>query len=184
MKSHDNSLISARQVEIMTALDMDQGLVGIKGSRASLETTWKRYTTITKAISKVCDTEWEKGMKPADSEIIAVYGGKSTYYDQLKVLQHVRIHPDMVKWLERTDFDVDLADEAISLWGFYKTTYMLTDLEKWLVRKQKESNSDRKGKKKETVPGSSRKGKKNKDDDDDSSPPSKRVHRKSVGGRN
>ena len=73
----------------MTALDMDQGLVGIKGSRTSLETSWKRYVTVTKAISKVGDIDWESGTKPTDSEIIGVYTGKSAYYDQTKVLQHV-----------------------------------------------------------------------------------------------
>lgn len=44
--------------------------------------------------------------------------------------------------------------------------YALRDLEKWLEQKQKGSR-DRKGKKKA----------------DESSPPSKRIHKKSVGGR-
>jgi hypothetical protein len=164
----------------MTALDMDEGHVGIKGSRASLETIWKCYTTIIKAISKVGETEWEVGKIPADSEIIGVYGGKSAYYDQSKVLQYVQLHPDMVQWLERSDLDPD--DDATGLWGFYKTSYALKDLEKWLSGKQKqEDQSDRKGKKKATV---YQKGKKGNDGDDSSSPPpSKKTHKKSVGGR-
>ena len=36
--SHEPNLLSAHQVEIMTALDMDQGLVGKKGSWTTLET--------------------------------------------------------------------------------------------------------------------------------------------------
>jgi hypothetical protein len=103
----------------MTALDMDQGLVGIKGSRPSLETTWMRYTTITRAISKVGDTDWDLGKKPADGEIIGVYVGKSAYYDQTKVLQHVRLHPNMIEWLGR-DLNEDMGDETIRLWGYYK----------------------------------------------------------------
>ena len=136
--------ISARQNEIMTSLDMDQGLVGMKGSRASLETLWKCYTTIIKAISKVGETDWEVGKKPADGEIIGVYGGKSAFYDQSKVLQYVQLHPEMVEWLERSDLNLD--DDATGLWGYYKTTYALKDLEKWLERKGKEVPTDRKGK--------------------------------------
>jgi hypothetical protein len=169
----------------MTALDMDQGLIGIKGSRASLETIWKRYVTVTKAISMVGDMDWDLGRKPVDSEIIAVYGGKSAFYDQLKVLQHVRFFTDMVEWLERSEFDDDLAGKADTLWGYYKTSYTLRDLEKWIERKKKEAHSDRKGKKKETVQTHSKKGKGKKidDSDDSSSHPSKRAHKKSVGGR-
>ena len=175
--------MSSRQVEIMTSLGMDQGLIGVKGSRASLETTWKRYTAITKAISLVNDVDWESGKKPVDSEIIGVYGGKSAFYDQLKVLQHVRNHPEMVEWLERSDYDYD---EDNNLWGYYKPTYMLKDLENWLVRKHKQG----KGKGKETGQPQKQKGKgkgkakKVDDDDNDSgSPPPKRAHKKSVGGR-
>jgi len=173
--------ISARQIEIMTALDMDQGLVGIKGSRASLETIWKRYTTIIKAISKVGETDWEVGKKPADGEIIGVYGGKSAFYDQSKVLQYVRLHPEMVEWLERSDLDVE-EEDATGLWGYYKTSYALKDLEKWLDGKQKRAPTDRKGKKKAST---SKKGKRDDDGDEStsSSPPSKKTHKKSVGGR-
>ena len=150
-KPHEHSLISARQVEIMTTLDMDQGLVGMKGSRVSLEMIWKRYTTITKAISMVGDTEWELGKRPVDSEIIGVYTGKSAYYDQLKVLQHVHVYPEMVEWLERSELDTALVQNTDHIWGYYKASYTLKDLEKWLAGKQKEAQSDRKGKKKETV---------------------------------
>jgi hypothetical protein len=161
----------------MTSLDMDQGLIGRKGARPSLEMIWKRYIAITKAISQVNDIEWESGKKPVDSEIIGVYGGKSAYYDQSKVLQHVRYYPDMVEWLERSELDTELEDKANTIWGFFKSPYVLKDLEKWLVRKQKES--DRKGKKKETV---KQKGKGKKSDGDvSSSPPPKRAHKKSVG---
>lgn len=53
--------------------------------------------TITKAISITDDIDWESGVKkPSQSEIISVYGGKSTFYEQSKVLQHVKIHSDMV----------------------------------------------------------------------------------------
>lgn len=167
----------------MTALDMDQGLVGVKGSRASLETIWKRYTTIIKAISMVNETEWEVGKKPAEGEIIGVYGGKSAYYDQSKVLQFVRLYPEMVEWLERSDLDSE--EDPSGLWGFYKKSYILKDLEKWLNGKQKEAQTDRKGKKKATVQHRSQKGKRGDDGDDDSSspPPSKKSHKKSVGGR-
>jgi hypothetical protein len=161
----------------MTALDMDEGLVGIKGSRASLETLWKRYTTIIKAISKVGETDWEMGRKPADGEIIGVYGGKSVYYDQTKVLQYVRLHPEMVQWLERSDIDAD--EDASALWGYYKTLYALKDLEKWLDEKQKqkqETKVDWKGKMKATVQLRNQKGKRGDDGDGDNSsspPPSK-----------
>jgi hypothetical protein len=73
----------------MTALDMDQGLIGLKDSRASLETIWKHCITATKAISMVGDMDWDLKRKPVDSKIIAIYGGKFAFYDQLKVLQHV-----------------------------------------------------------------------------------------------
>ena len=86
---HDSSSLSAHQVEIITALDMDKSLVGSKGSRVSLETIWKRYTAITKAISGVGDTNWELGKKPTDSEVIGIYSSKLVFYDQSKVLQHV-----------------------------------------------------------------------------------------------
>ena len=169
----------------MTVLDMDQGLVGLKGSRASLETIWKRYTTIIKAISKVGDVDWEYGKKPAEGEIIGVYGGKSAFYDQSKVLQYVRRHPEMVEWLERSDLDSE--DDPTGLWGYYKTSYALKDLEKWLEGKQikKEVQTDRKGKKKATVQHRSQKGKKDDDGDDSTSspPPSKKNHKKSAGGR-
>jgi hypothetical protein len=155
---------SARQLEIMSVLDMDQSLISNKGSRVSLETIWKRYTSITKAISIVSSSDWDSGKKPTDSEIIAIYSSKSVFYDQSKVLQHVRIYPEMIEWLERLD---DQADETTSLWGYYKVGYALRDLEKWLEQKQKESRSDRKGKKKA----------------DDSPPLAKRSHKKSVGGR-
>lgn len=162
---------------------MDQGLIGAKGSRASLETTWKRYVTITKAISQVGDVEWESGKKPVDSEIISVYVAKSAFYDQLKVLQHIRVHDDMVEWLERSEFDADLAGQTETIWGHYKTSYTLRDLEKWLAQKQtrKAKEADRKGKKKETVQPRKKKGRKDEDSDDSSSP--KRAHKKSVGGR-
>ena len=162
----------------MIALDMDQGLVGAKGSRASLETIYKRYTMILKGISKVGDTDWALGKKPADDEIIGVYGGKSAYYDQSKVLQYVRLHPEMAQWLERSDSDDDGdAGDATALWGFYKTTYTLKDLEKWLEAKGKEA-ADRKGKKRATV--RNQKGKKGDDGDDSGSPPpSKKSHKKS-----
>ena len=158
----DNS--SARQLEIISVLDMDQSLINNKGSRVSLETIWKRYTAITKAISMVSSSDWESGRKPTDSEIIAIYSSKSAFYDQSKVLQHVRLFPSMIDWLERLEEDVD---ETTSLWGYYKGVYGLKDLEKWLEQKQKGSKADRKGKKKA----------------DESSPPSKRIHKKSVGGR-
>ena len=169
----------------MTALDMDQGLIGMKGSRASLETIWKRYTTIIRAIAMVGEIDWELGKKPAEGEIIGVYGGKSAYYDQSKVLQYVRLHPEMVEWLERSDPDQE--DDSTSFWGYYKTSYALKDLEKWLEGKQKkkEVQTDRKGKKKATVQPRSQKGKRDGDGDDSTSspPPPKKTHKKSVGGR-
>ena len=175
---HDGSLATARQVEIMTVLDMDPGLVGSKGSRTSLETTWKHYVTITRAISKVGDSDWEKGKKPADSEIIGVYIGKSAFYDQAKVLQHVRLFSDMVEWLERSEDEVEQVEVTNGLWGYYKTTYTLRDLEKWLQRKHS-GKSDRKGKKK-----ASEKEKRNDDDGDSTtSTAPKKTHKKSVGGR-
>jgi hypothetical protein len=158
----------------------------MKGSRASLETIWKRYTTIIKAISMVGETDWERGKKPAESEIIGVYGGKSAYYDQSKVLQFVRFYPEMVEWLERSDLDSE--EDPTGLWGFFKKSYILKDLEKWLEEKQKEkeTQTDRKGKKKATVQHRSKKGKRGDDGDDSTSspPPSKKSHKnKSVGGR-
>lgn len=86
--------------------------------------------TITKAISITDDIDWESGVKkPSQSEIISVYGGKSTFYEQSKVLQHVKIHSDMVQWLERTESDMEATTE---LWGFYKKTYVVKDMEKWI----------------------------------------------------
>ena len=107
---HDSSSLSACQVEIITALGMDKSLVSNKGSRVSLETIWKCYTAITKAISGVGGTDWESGKKPTDSEIIGIYNSKLVFYDQSKVLQHVRHYSDMVEWLERSD--ADQADET------------------------------------------------------------------------
>ena len=87
----------------------------------------------------------------------------------------------MSEWLERSDLDPD--DDATALWGYYKTTYTLKDLEKWLERKAKEA-TDQKGKKKATVQLRNQKGKKGDDGDNSSSPPpSKKSHKKSVGGR-
>ena len=177
--------LTARQLDIMSTLDMDVGLVGLKGSRPSLETTWKRYTTITKAISKVGENDWPRGGKPADGEIIGVYVGKSAFYDQAKVLQHVRVHSDMIEWLER-DLDENMEEGATKLWGYYKTTYTLRDLEKWVERMLKERHSDRKGKKKAIQKAeSSQMGKRDDEGDDSSSPPrTKKSHKKkSVGGR-
>jgi hypothetical protein len=187
-KTKDSSALTARQVEIMTKLDMDQGLVGIKGSRPSLEISWHRYLAVTKATSKVGEAEWEAGNKPSDAEIIGVYYGKSAYYDQAKVFQHVRLHADMVEWLgRRVDEE---SDEGMEVWGYFKAVYTLRDLESWLVRKQKEARSDQKGKKKEKVPGrkkseSSGKGKEKEKEDDVSSStsPPKKKHKKLVGGR-
>lgn len=165
---------------------MDHGLIGTKGSRASLETTWKRYAAITKAISNVGDVEWESGKKPVDSEIITVYVAKSAYYDQLKVLQHIRLHDDMVEWLERSEFDANLAGQTETIWGYYKAAYTLRDLEKWLAQKQsrKAKEAGRKGKKKENFQSRKKNGRQDEDGDDSSSTsPSKRAHKKSVGGR-
>jgi hypothetical protein len=71
----------------------------------------------------------------------------------------------MVEWLERSDLDSE--DGPTALWGYYKKTYPLKDLEKWLYGKQKqrEAQTDQKGKKKATD--------KRGDDGDDStsSPP-------------
>ncbi|KAF8797516.1 hypothetical protein BYT27DRAFT_7219171 [Phlegmacium glaucopus] len=156
----------------MTALDMDQGLVGTKGSCSSIETIWKQYVTITKAISKVGDVDWVFGSKkPVDSEIISVYGGRSTFYEQSKVLQHVKLYPDMVEWLEQSNSD---ANATTNLWGFYKPMYTLKDLEKWFAGKNEEAQNDQKGKKKKvTIEESS-----------SSSPQKKtKTHKKSAGGR-
>lgn len=172
-----SSSVSSRHVEIMTALDMDQGLVSKRGSRVSLETIWKRYTTITKAISRVGSAYWESGKKPTDSEVIGVYNSKSVFYDQAKVLQHIPVHSEMVEWLERSDSDADNVDDTTSLWGFYKTIYTLKDLEKWLEQKQRQSRSDRKGKKKVAVQSQKT------DDGDGSTSSPKRKHKKLVGGR-
>ncbi|KAF8811543.1 hypothetical protein BYT27DRAFT_6441316 [Phlegmacium glaucopus] len=155
----------------MTALGMDQGLVGNKGSHASLETIWKRYLTIIRATSKVGDVDWVFGSKkPSDSEIISVYSGKSSFYEQAKVLQHVKLYPDMVEWLERTDSDIST---TTNLWGFYKMMYVLKDLEKWIGKKGEEGQKDRKGKKKVTM------------EESVSPSPQKKTksHKKSAGGR-
>ena len=104
---------------------------------------------------------------PVDSEIIAVYGGKSAYYEQLRILQHVNVYPEMVGWLERSQLEPAQVEDTDHLWGYYKTSYMLKDLEKWLTWKQKEG--EQKGKKKETVQSHSQKEK--KDDGDDSGSP-------------
>ena len=53
----------------MNALYMDQGLAGAKGSHSSLETMWKRYVTIMKAITKVGELRWASGRKPVDSVV-------------------------------------------------------------------------------------------------------------------
>lgn len=135
----------------MTTLDMDQGLVGKKGSISSLETIWKRYAAILKATSKIGDVDWESGKKPSQSDLISVYGGRSTFYEQAKVLQKVKQYPDMVAWLERTSSDLDATNE---LWGFYKVTYVIKDLERWVEKKKGEAESaekkNLKGKKKGT----------------------------------
>jgi hypothetical protein len=158
----------------MTTLDMDKGLVGKKGSSSSLETIWKRYVAITKAISVVGDIDWVSGVKkPSQSEIISVYGGKSTFYEQSKVLQRVKNYPNMVEWLERMDSDVDATTE---LWGFYKMMYLVKDLEKWIERKNAEAEKGR-GKEKEKEKG------KRKEKVTESSPSVKRVHKKSAGVR-
>ena len=156
----------------MNALDMDQGLVGAKGSCSSLETMWKRYVTIMKAITKVGELRWVSGRKPADSEDIGIYGRKSTFYEQVRVLQCVKLYSAMVKWLEWSDLD---EDNTTNLWGYYKMMYTLKDLEKWLDQKQREA--DQKVKKKVTR---SQKGKRS-DGDESSSP--KKSHKKSAGGR-
>ena len=167
----DNSSISACQLELMNALNMDQGLVSAKGSRSSLETMWKRYVTIMKAITKVGELRWASGRKPADSEVIGIYGGKSMFYEQVRVLQRVKLYSAMVEWLERSDLD---EDNTTNLWGYYKMMYTLKDLEKWLDQKQREA--DQKVKKKVTR---SQKGKRS-DGDESSSP--KKSHKKSAGG--
>ena len=167
--SGDNSLLSERQDEIMTILEMDKGLVGKKGSTSSLEVIWKRYIAITKAISDAGDTDWASGVKkPSSSEIISVYRGKSTYYEQSKVLQKVNSYPEMKEWLERTESDVT---ETTDFWGFYKAVYVVKDLEKWIANKNSEEGKWKgkgKGKgKKETI----------------LSTPVKKSHKKSSGLR-
>lgn len=153
----------------MTILDMDKGLVGKKGSLSSLETIWKRYVTITKAISIMDDVDWESGVKkPSQSEIISVYGAKSTFYEQSKVIQRVKIHSDMVEWLGRTESDMEASTK---LWGFYKKTYMVKDLEKWINAEAEKEKGKAKGKGKG-------KGKAT-----ESSTPVKRIHKKSAGVR-
>jgi len=154
----------------MTTLDMDKGLVGKKGSSSSLETIWKRYTTITKAISITGDIDWASGLKkPSQSEIISVYGGRSTFYEQSKVLQLVKNHTDMVEWLERTESNVEATTE---LWGFYKVLYVVKDLEKWIENKNAEAEKRKKEKGKGKAKG------KGKGKATESSTPVKRIHKK------
>jgi hypothetical protein len=152
--SFDLGLLSDRQNEFMTVLDMDKGIVGKKGSPSSLEMMWKRYVAITKAISVVGDVDWASGVKkPSQSEIISVYGGKSTFYEQSKVLQHVKNYPDMVEWLERTESNMDASTE---LWGFYKAMYVIKDLGEWIEKKEAEKGKGKgKGKKKVSEPSTS-----------------------------
>jgi hypothetical protein len=165
--SGEVSSLSERQIDFMTSLDMDKGLVAKKGSISSLEMIWKRYVAIQKAISDVGNIDWESGVKkPSQSEIISVYSGKSTFYEQSKVLQHIKIHPNMVEWLERTESNMDATTE---IWGFYKAIYSVKDLEKWLKTKNEEA---------EKVKGKG-KGKKGKGKVTDLSPSVKRVHKKS-----
>jgi hypothetical protein len=169
-ESGEVSLLSDRQIEFMTALDMDKGLVGKKGSSSSLEMIWKRYVAITKANSIAGDIDWASGLKkPSQTEIISVYGGKSTFYEQSKVLQHVKNYPDMKEWLERTESDMD---ETTEFWGFYKPIYVVKDLEKWIENKIAEAEKGKgkgkgKGKKKESEQGT----------------PVKKSHKKSGGVR-
>ena len=82
--------------------------------------------------------------KPSQSEVISVYSGKSTFYEQSKVLQHVKNHPDMVEWLERKDSSN--MDATTKLWEFYKMSYSVKDLEKWLENKNAEAKEKIKGK--------------------------------------
>ena len=167
----------------MNVLDMDQGLISAKGSRSSIETIWKRYITILKAITRVGELEWALGKKPADSEVIGVYGGRSTFYEQVRVLQRVKLYPGMVEWLERSDLD---GDETTDLWGYYKVTYTLKDLERWLDEKQREA--DRKDRKVTRSQKGSQRGKDDNGDGDESTSLSpkkslKKSHKKSAGGR-
>ena len=149
---------------------MDKGLVGKKGSSSSLEMIWKRYVAINKATSILGDVDWVSGVKkPSQTEIISVYGGKSAFYEQAKVLQYVSNYPDMVEWLERTDSDVD---ETTEFWGFFKVMYVVKDLEQWMEKKKAEVEKGKgkgkgKGKKKVTEPTT----------------PVKKSHKKSAGLR-
>lgn len=173
--SCDVGLLSDRQIEFMTTLDMDKGLVGKKGSTSSLEMIWKRYVAITKAFSISGDVDWASGVKkPSQTEIISVYGGKSTFYEQSKVLQQVKNHPDMKEWLERTDSDMD---ETTEFWGFYKAIYVVKDLEKWIENKNAEAEKGKgKGKGKGKEKGKGKKG-------TELSTPVKNSHKKSAGVR-
>ena len=142
--SGNDNLFSEQQIEFMTALDMDKALGGKKGSLASLQLIWKQYVAITKAISTVGDLDWVSGVKkPSQTELMSVYSGRSTFYEQQKILQQVSSHPDMVEWLERTESD---KDETTEFWGFYKAMYVLKDLEQWIEKKNAEAEK-RKGKK-------------------------------------
>jgi hypothetical protein len=168
--SGDGLSLSDRQIEFMTTLDMDKGLVGKKGSTSSLEMIWKRYVAITKAFSDAGDVDWASGVKkPSQTEIISVYGGKSSFYEQSKVLQHVTNYPDMKDWLERTESDME---KTTKFWGFYKATYAVKDLEKWIEHKNAEVEKE-KGK---------GKGKGNgKKKGSELTTPVKKSHKKSAG---
>jgi hypothetical protein len=158
----------------MTALEMDKGLVGKKGSTSSLEVIWKRYAAITKAFSIAGDIDWASGVKkPSQTEIISVYGGKSTYYEQSKILQQVKEYPNMIEWLERTESDID---ETTELWGFYKSPYVVKDLEKWIEDKKAEAEVE-KGKGKGKGKGNGKKK------GSEQSTPVKKSHKKSTGKR-
>jgi hypothetical protein len=123
---------------------------------------------VTKAISISGDVDWVSGgRKPSQTEIISVYGGKSTYYEKSKILQRVKSYPEMVVWLERTESDMEV---TAGLWGFYKIIFLVKDLEKWLDRKNAEAEKGReKGKGKKKVA--------------ESSTPVKKLHKKSGSGR-
>ena len=65
--------------------------------------------------------------------------------------------------------DGDHGDETNNLWGYYKVSYTLKDLEKWLDEKQR--GADRKERKKVTrSQKGSQRGKDGNDDGDKSSP--------------
>ena len=104
-------------------------------------------------------------------------------YEQVRVLQRVKLYPGMVEWLERSDLD---GDETTDLWGYYKVTYTLKDLERWLDEKQREA--DRKDRKVTRSQKGSQRGKDDNGDGDESTSLSpkkslKKSHKKSAGGR-